>query len=458
VAPQQDAGALGLNILTRPFHLQPDMNCRNTWVVQIIQAIVRNCTIVFGGAGVLPGNAGRGFGPRTLVGTAALTPRRQPAPTHGVRGLAGSASSTPKVQQQTKTAFGKATIICLSFIILYSGLSLAADQDTNESSAAEIATNNIVETAELDAEPSSDASSSNATTQVEIPSVSTDQPAHVNRLDVWHDLLSSRLIRTAERFDHYFGDDPSDDEQNGTLVQVGIGAKFDTEDIASFEKAMKARIKLPVLENRLHLLVDNLTESQPDANESIAGASKDVRPNTALSYLFQEHRDFRLSLDAGLKLGGPIDPSLRLRGSRTWSIGRWELLCRQTFRWFQVESYSETSEIKWSRPFGDSWLFESNSRLTWEQQYNGVTPAQILAWSKELSSRRTYKIELAAVWPQTPHPTERDYTVAMGYRQLIHSDWMFIELSPQVEFAEVNDYTPVTSLIVLFDFMFGNVQ
>ena len=355
------------------------------------------------------------------------------------------------------TAFRVAALICLSSVILSSRGVLAAEPDTNEIPTVEISTN-IVEKVESVGEPSSDAPSSNATAEVELPCVNADQAIRTNRLDIWHDRLSSRLIRTVERFDHYFGDDPSDDQQNGTFVQIGAGVRFDTEDVASFENDTKVRLRLPVLEDRLHLLINNLTESETEKVDGIVESYKDSRPNTALSYVLEENRKFHLSLDAGIKLGGPVDPSLRLRVGRTWSLGRWELLCRQTVRWFQVEGFSETSEMKWSRPLGDSWLFQSNSRLTWEEHEEGVTPAQIVAWSKELSNRRAYKIELAAVWPKTPHSSERDYTVAMGYRQLIHSDWMFIELAPQVEFAEIKDFTPVTSLIVLLDFMFGSVE
>lgn len=350
-----------------------------------------------------------------------------------------------------------ATIICLSAAILFFNVIGAAASDEQDVPAVEITTNTVKEVESV-GEPLPGASISNDTAQVEPLRICIDQAVQTNRLDIWHDRMSSRLIRTVERFDHYFGDDPSDDEENGTLVQIGVGVRFDTEDVASFENDTKVRVELPVLQDRLHLLLNNLTESKDKDVESIADSYKDANPNTALSYIFREYQEIHLSLDAGIKLGGQMDPSLRFRARRNWCFGRWELECRQTVRWFQVEGFSETSEIKWALPFGDSWLFQSNSRMTWEEQYKGITPAQIVAWSRELSSRRAYKIEFAAVWPQTPHPAERDYTVAMGYRQLIHSDWMFIELTPQMEFAEIKDYTPKTSLIILFDFMFGSIE
>jgi hypothetical protein len=145
----------------------------------------------------------------------------------------------------------------------------------------------------------------------------------------------------------------------------------------------------------------------------------------------------------------------RLRGRIILPFPVWELRLSQSVAWFTDDGVTETSELRWNRLLWTDWLFRSISRVTWEENNNGVTPAQSFRLFRKLTAHRGYLLEASGYWPETPHAHKARYTTEFTYRQLLYSRWFFLEISPGLEFPQKRDYecTPYISvkLEIIFD-------
>ncbi|MFZ2807579.1 MAG: hypothetical protein WA081_13835 [Desulfosalsimonadaceae bacterium] len=277
-----------------------------------------------------------------------------------------------------------------------------------------------------------------------------------NQWDIWHKSASTGMSDTADRVDHFFGDERLDDENRYTRLRLGTGLGWHKNDGASLLTDIRLRLSLPQLKNRFQIVVDDTFESdEPDKGSAISEAVKDSEPDAALRYIIKHDERRRLTSDVGVRLSSPSQVFGRLRGSIILPFPIWELRLSQSAAWFTDDGVTETSELRWSRPLWTDWLFRAISRVTWEENNNGVTPAQSFSLFRELTTHRGYRLGASGYWPETPHAHEAKYTTEFTYRQLLHSRWLFLEISPGLEFPQKRDYecTPYISvkLEIIFD-------
>lgn len=277
-----------------------------------------------------------------------------------------------------------------------------------------------------------------------------------NRLELWHDVLSSGLVARVERFDNFFGDARLEDDNRETRVKVGLGVTASAEDGLTRETKVQARLALPGLRERFHLVVDDLVERDgvDAAGASVGG--QEARPNTALRWVVQQTHRLRVSADAGLRVGQPTQVIGRLRWRWIVPYEQWELRLSDVVDWYSGEGFGQTSEMRWSRPFVRGWLFQSVSSLRWEEQSAGVMPSQSLSISRASSPALAQRLSVEGVWPGVPDVERARFRAYYSCRKRIFSDWLFVELRPGLTFAQEHNFRADPFLTVLFEAVLGD--
>ncbi|RJP89599.1 MAG: hypothetical protein C4518_09885 [Desulfobacteraceae bacterium] len=286
-----------------------------------------------------------------------------------------------------------------------------------------------------------------------------DRLSDPSEWEIWHRDASKGVMEAGERIDHFFGDERLDEENRKTRLRLGLGPRWHEHDGASLLTDIKLRLVLPQLKNRFQLVVDDSFESdEPGTTAAYSDAVKDSEPDTSLRYIIKETERRRLSADAGVRFSSPSQLFGRLRGRIIVPYPVWEMRLTNTAAWFTDDGFVYTPEIRFTRPVWDDWLFRSSSRVTWEENENGVKPAQMFSLYRALSSRRGYRISLGAYWPETPHAHEAVYSSEFSYRQLIHSRWLFVEVTPGMEFPQIRHYDFTPYIEVKFEVVFGDEE
>lgn len=271
-----------------------------------------------------------------------------------------------------------------------------------------------------------------------------------------HGWCSERVSEAVERFDRFFGDERLGDDNCETRVTLGMGLEHDGEEGLSLLSDLRVRLALPRITRRIHLVLDDAFDTDdPTDVRAIEGELRDRKPDAGLRYFFHKNGRMRLSGDVGARFGDPFQLFGRGRWRGSLRLDEWELRVTETVYWFTEDGWRETTEMTWSRPLPACWLFRSSSRVTWEEKNEGVKPAQEFSMSRGLSRHRAYRVFVGGAWPEAPSTREANYTTGFVYRQLIHGDWLFAEVSTAVEFPQKSDYDPNPIVGLKFEVVFG---
>lgn len=294
---------------------------------------------------------------------------------------------------------------------------------------------------------------------VAAPAPATNQApirAMVRHVDAWQDTLERGMVWSVRRFDRFFGDEEIDDDNEATRVRFALGLRVDADEGPTFEQRLRVRLALPQLENRLQIIADNMIDAEdPLEGGAIGDAAEESKPDAGLRYVFKADERRRLSADAGLRLGGSPQVFGKLRGRVTVPYDPWEMRLVETLQWYSHDGFGETSEMRWSRILRSrGWLFQSSTRVGWREDESGVTPAQSFSWQNAVRGEWGHRYTIKAEWPETPSTSEAAYAIEYGYRRLIHSDWLFLEISPGVDFSQERRYEPNPYVTCLLDVSF----
>ncbi len=287
------------------------------------------------------------------------------------------------------------------------------------------------------------------------------RPSRLGRLtdagqwDARHLHYSERLAAAIDRLDRLFGDDRLVEDNRRSSLLLGIGLRYAGDDGVSLVSDVRLRMVMPRLKERLQIVLDDIVEvDTPNNEQSIINAVRETRPDAALRYIFSENEKIRLSGDIGIRTGSPHQMFGRGRWRLILPIGCWEARLSETVYWLTDDGWRLTTDFNLTRPVGD-WYFHSASRMTREEIRSGLTFGQTFSLTYELSKRRAYRLYTSATWPETPHTREANYSVGAVYRQRIHRDWLFMELTSALEFPQTDDYKPNPIAGIKMEILFG---
>jgi hypothetical protein len=275
-----------------------------------------------------------------------------------------------------------------------------------------------------------------------------------NGLEEWHDYWSADITRKVEYFDSFFGDERLKDDNEGTRVQLGLGLNYSGEDKFQFEGDFSMRLSLPQLENRWQVIVDSTLDGDDPAQFGTQDDDGDSDANAGVRYVFFENETWKFNTDTGIKISNPLEVFAKARGRFEVPFDIWELRLSDTLQWSSDDGVENKSDMTWSRPVQEKYLFKSVSAIVWREDEDGVTGKQSFQLLRNISRHSYWRFMLRGSWPEIPDVEEAVYGTEATYRRLLYSDWVFLEVTPGVEFLQENDYEVNPFLELLFDLIF----
>jgi len=213
-------------------------------------------------------------------------------------------------------------------------------------------------------------------------------------VDNLHRNLTASLRATAIYFDSFFGDRRADEEYDGTLLRLtGSAALRETEDPA-VNGRVKARLKLPSLKRRLHLVFSSEDEDVTDVlahEEAEKVAPKDVQEDSTLSLQFTQKRSAKYGLvhKVGLGFDGGLDPRVRSRFRVSLPLGRSSLVTlSQAVFWGRDEGLGEESRVSFEHPLSERTLLRETANARFSETSTGLEWILLSEVLSSFSNRR----------------------------------------------------------------------
>lgn len=275
-------------------------------------------------------------------------------------------------------------------------------------------------------------------------------------LDNLHERIALRIDSTVDYFDRFFGDEILNDDTRSTHLTIRLGPRFDRRDGTTLETDFDLRLSIPRFRDHLQLIADStLDVADPYRFGSYEDSVDSSRPDTGLRYIIKETDRLRLNTDAGVRLDNTPHAFLRTRARYTIPLDPYQLKLAQKVQYYTHDGFGTDTETELSRRYDDGILHRVRAVIEWREHEPGITPRISFSRYRSLDDRTSWRAALRAAWPETLEGGGKAaYTHDVTLRRLIHSNWLYFEITPGLQWLENYDsnWNPFLALTLEINF------
>jgi len=278
--------------------------------------------------------------------------------------------------------------------------------------------------------------------------------------DSAHAVVNTAFCEPAVWFDDFFASDRIFEEVGGTYVRWRNDFIYNEEDGYSFNTNLNFSVELPKISSKLKLIFEG--DEDPDLQDVLPGDQRESASNTlGLRVDVKDTARSRFNISLSAK------PRIRLRYRYTWPV-RDDFLIRFTQEVQNEKGVNGSrTRLDLEKAFLPLKLFRSTTELFAAEDFPGVEWAQAFSLFQRLSKKSSASYEASVVGLTQPESLVTNYRLGVRYRQSIHRDWLFLEVSPDmtwpIDLSEdretiEKERRSVWSILLRLEVHFGNAK
>ena len=307
------------------------------------------------------------------------------------------------------------------------------------------------------------------------------------RLDFIHNNLSCDMQYYVDKADIMFADSAAEKKAiPASRFRLGLYTELEEDGGIKIRLSpdVNADIRIPNIEERLRLFID--TKNSDD----LPGTTVMERERGFNAGLRKVTRWFRY--DVGVKVRFPPVLFGRIDWRPQWQVNEWEVNPLGRIYWESDDGYGALSSLsayryigsrvlvrsvtaaKWTEkansegepPEDPDEYYESNAGLEWEQSLvlgyvNKLLSSKYVG--KDVSMNKVAKatgLRLSVFGNTDRVGGAERVRLSLGHRRPIYKDWMFLMITPELEWYKENNWEYITRIRVGIDMLFsvGDVQ
>jgi len=295
------------------------------------------------------------------------------------------------------------------------------------------------------------------------PSVEqTSAPGVLGVVDQTHDYVSESVEQLAAGIDRFFANEKHYRYTNHTYVQIRLDGYWRDERTPEYTPRLRAKLHLPGAERRFKLMLESDPQERQtpqDLSQNNSGTTGGAGAGNYFLSLLRKRvsgSGWSIQPNIGVELKQPLEAFLRLRLYKSYPLGeKWILRPDQNFYWYTGSGAGSDSNLEFNYRLSEAWLLRTSSFLRWTERNDYWEPSQNLVLYHHLRPgvQMYYQVGMFGRTAPTLHVT--NYLFTIDYRQRLYRDWLFLEMRPQLSYAEAEDWRPVRSFLLRFDIVFG---
>lgn len=283
----------------------------------------------------------------------------------------------------------------------------------------------------------------------------------IDIIEYSHDWLKNyidSLSHNVDSFvvDTFFGDDILDDDVSGSRAKLSFYTRRVLGQPVDYKFGLSVKLVLPNTDEKFNLLVESSDEDGERDNNLISTVEK-VEYSTALRYIIEATEDWRVDFDTGIKWGIPTDPFTRLKMRRYTYFEQYRLRTTQTFSWSVIKGLGEKTDFELSHPLNIDRLIRFNFAAEYMLENDYIELSYGATLFHELNAKEILAYYFRASGDVIEDPTFTNYGVGIRYRRQVYQDWVFAEVSPELETSRFNNYDLTPVIMFRFEALVGRL-
>jgi hypothetical protein len=288
-----------------------------------------------------------------------------------------------------------------------------------------------------------------------------------NFADHSHKTLSKNITSFAERIDNFFGTERSNTRINKTRIRIYVDTLKQEGKKPYSEGNIKLQLALPRTQDRLQFILESEDDSDKDSSPSRAQRATGRAQTEGEKARDSTTAGFRYIMDsAGLKssigTGVLFDavsprPFYRFRIFRDAKFGKWLFRPQQELFFVSATGHSTDTDLDLNKILNDTWSFRFVNNIQWNDTDYMVNFQNGPTWFQQINEKIAMSYSAHVFTSNQPAFEVSNYSLSVGFRQLLYKNWFFWTLTPALNFPRLNNFHRTPSLSVRFETIIGHI-
>lgn len=281
-------------------------------------------------------------------------------------------------------------------------------------------------------------------------------------IDQYHRKLSKRVLQFSNSIDGFFAD-----SQHSELVNESkLILQFDT-----FVREARGpvvvpeinyRLILPRTQKRLRLFIEN--ENQDERSET--SKARDAQPNqkrpndnnSALGVRYLVERSgINFYQDTGVIASIPPDVFLRIGAKKTIEFTEWILKIHERLRWQNSSGFTNDIDVDFDKSLTRNHILRMVNNFFWNDQDYSIRFENGPSLFHQINEHTALSYHAHVISVNIPDFLVTNYVLQVTYRQRVYSNWLFMDLTPFINFPRSENFARTPGFILGFDAVFGHI-
>lgn len=280
-------------------------------------------------------------------------------------------------------------------------------------------------------------------------------------LDEHQKTFSEYMGRFINSVDSYLSNTVPLDESTGTYLQITLETIWSEGGRVSTDPGLSFKVRLPKTQRKLKLIFESDPSEKRDTEDRetrtqavVTEEKRDTSYYAGVEAELRKERNWKVRPSIGVRIRSPLDWYVRLRATREVKYEKWRLYLSETAYWFDSTGTGFDSLMDWDRPLTDNLLFRSTSFARWTNETDYIEMSQSLNLIHRLSKNRSVVYKAAVFGNSEPTTHATSYLLNLRYRQNIHSDYLFMDIQPQIFFNKTRSFEAEHSLLFRLEWFY----
>lgn len=279
----------------------------------------------------------------------------------------------------------------------------------------------------------------------------------VDTRNYWSEIVGG----TGRRLDGFFAGEDQIDKTNNSFIKASLKATQYKRGRSYLEPKIKFRLDLPTVEEKLKLVIESDTPEEQSLEERkrrqlLERDSENSKATSALELELNRKRNWNAKTAIGLKIGDPLDPFWRAKGSAWYAFDKqWSVSTNDSVFYFHEEGWGAKTQITFERD-GDWFVFRQTNEGKYDYEERRWEIGHTYSFLRELSETRAINYEIGVIGHTQPDVQTTGYFIHAIYRRKLYADWLFYEMIPELFYPRSEDWALSPSFSAKIEIVFSS--
>lgn len=292
-----------------------------------------------------------------------------------------------------------------------------------------------------------------------------EEPSYFDWLDKPRDYLSERFVSLSNRVDRFFGEERVFQESRTSYLRFYGDLVLGKSGSSNFNPQLQAKVVLPALERRLHILLESNTDvtgEVPTASVPTQRGAPNVNvPNdfrAAVQVQVTDSPHWNISTDAGLRIHSlSLPPFARMRISRVQNVHNWQFRFTEALYWYEQSGMGESTQYDADYKFSEHYLGRSRTQAIWSDHDQRFDFEQDFFLFHPIDDSHALSYGASVYGASQPNSHVTDYAVSATWRTRIHREWLFFDVQPGLSWPESDSFHITPTILLRVEAVFGDL-